>query len=273
MTSRGRNSPGRHRPHRHEEPARRRLSIRAPASFGFERAVLSHGWSDLPPFRWDAAGHALTVALKLPDAGPVSVRVSFSGDRTGREPSLEISLAAFRDVTGADWASARSQISRILGLDEDLEPFYSLARQVERPDPRWAEEACAGRLLRSATPFEDLVKMLRTTNCTWALTRVMVRSLVENLGEEAPDGLRLFPSAEAMAGKTTPQRRRCRTLCPRLPATASSTLSDPSDAAGSKGATMLRRGRHPLPATRRSPDRLQPAPDAGAPAPSRHRFV
>ena len=54
-------------------------------------------------------------------------------------------------------------------------------------------------MLRSPTVFEDLVKMICTTNCSWALTQKMVTGLVQNLGREAKDGRRTFPTPEAMA--------------------------------------------------------------------------
>ena len=54
-------------------------------------------------------------------------------------------------------------------------------------------------MLRSPTVFEDLVKMICTTNCSWALTEKMVTGLVQNLGREANDGRRTFPTPEAMA--------------------------------------------------------------------------
>ena len=50
-------------------------------------------------------------------------------------------------------------------------------------------------MLRSPTVFEDLVKMICTTNCSWALTEKMVTGLVENLGRETNDGRRSFPHA------------------------------------------------------------------------------
>ena len=52
-----------------------------------------------------------------------------------------------------------------------------------------------GRLLRSADVFEDLLKLLFTTNCSWAATTAMTRHLVAALGAEAPDGSRAFPTA------------------------------------------------------------------------------
>ena len=56
-----------------------------------------------------------------------------------------------------------------------------------------------GRLLRSPTVFEDLVKTICTTNCSWGLTKNMVTNLVGKLGEETKDGKRTFPKPEAMA--------------------------------------------------------------------------
>jgi 3-methyladenine DNA glycosylase/8-oxoguanine DNA glycosylase len=45
------------------------------------------------------------------------------------------------------------------------------------------------------------VKTLCTTNCSWALTRLMVERLCATLGEEGPGGERAFPTAAAMAAR------------------------------------------------------------------------
>src|SRR2546429_4051275 len=84
----------------------------------------------------------------------------------------------------------------MLRLDADLSPFYAAAR--EDPDLDWVSEG-AGRMLRSATVFEDVVKTICTTNCAWSATVRMVTALVSELGLEAPDGRRAFPTPQAMA--------------------------------------------------------------------------
>ncbi len=94
----------------------------------------------------------------------------------------------------------RQAVTTMLQLDEDLTAFYALADGDEAI--AWARRRGAGRMLRAPSMFEDLIKMLCTTNCSWSLTRVMVTRLVENLGEPAPSGRRTFPSAEAMAKKS-----------------------------------------------------------------------
>jgi 3-methyladenine DNA glycosylase/8-oxoguanine DNA glycosylase len=87
-------------------------------------------------------------------------------------------------------------IRHMLRLDDDLSAFYALARAD--PELSWAA-AGAGRMMRSPTVFEDVVKTICTTNCAWSATVRMTTALVDNLGEEAPDGRRAFPSAAAMA--------------------------------------------------------------------------
>jgi N-glycosylase/DNA lyase len=58
-------------------------------------------------------------------------------------------------------------------------------------------------MLQSPTVFEDVVKTICTTNCSWALTMRMVNALVTELGEPAIGGdgplTNAFPSAAAMA--------------------------------------------------------------------------
>ena len=57
----------------------------------------------------------------------------------------------------------------------------------------------AGRMLRGATVFEDVVKTICTTNTAWSGTRRMTAALVDNLGVEAPGRAHAFPTPEAMA--------------------------------------------------------------------------
>jgi 3-methyladenine DNA glycosylase/8-oxoguanine DNA glycosylase len=94
------------------------------------------------------------------------------------------------------------RLAHVLRLDEDLSDFYDRVR--EDPDLSWAARG-AGRLVRSATVFEDVAKTIATTNCAWGATVRMVGALVEHLGEPAagaprdgPYG-RAFPTPAAMA--------------------------------------------------------------------------
>jgi 3-methyladenine DNA glycosylase/8-oxoguanine DNA glycosylase len=159
------------------------------------RTLDSHGFSELPPMRL-AEPHVLEVTLPAGRGRPRLVRIS--GDRFG--PALV-------DVFGPSASAAAverilSNVGHVLRLDEDLSSFYAAAS--EDPDLAWAATG-AGRMLRSASVFEDVVKTICTTNCAWSATERMVGAIVEYLGvpaagprRDGPWG-RAFPSPDAMA--------------------------------------------------------------------------
>jgi 3-methyladenine DNA glycosylase/8-oxoguanine DNA glycosylase len=165
------------------------ITIKSPANFNFKRTVISHGWYDLLPFEFDREKWRLLRVIELGSKAPVTVVVS--GLKRGVKISVEGSLG------NKDSEKVANDLRHILRLDDDLDRFYSTTNSD--PDFEWIGTQGAGRLLRSPTVFEDLVKMICTTNCSWALTEKMVTGLVQKLGREADDGRRSFPSAEAMA--------------------------------------------------------------------------
>jgi len=85
-------------------------------------------------------------------------------------------------------------------LDQDLSRFY--ANAGDDADLAWVTSG-AGRMLQSATVFEDVVKTVCTTNCTWSATVRMVNALVEHLGDPALGGdgplSHAFPTPDRMA--------------------------------------------------------------------------
>jgi len=124
-------------------------------------------------------------------AGPadVSVRATASG------LALRFETRRTLDRTGA--SQLRETVRSMLRLDEDLRPFWKQCRR--EPKLAWVARSGAGRIMRSGSVFEDLLKLLFTTNCSWAATENMNRRLVAELGEQAPSGRNGFPSAQACA--------------------------------------------------------------------------
>jgi len=97
-------------------------------------------------------------------------------------------------------AAALAGAAYVLRLDHDLSRFYESI--ADDPDLSWAA-AGAGRMLRSPTVFEDVVKTICTTNCAWGATVRMVDALVSSLGEPAIGGegplTNAFPTPATMA--------------------------------------------------------------------------
>jgi N-glycosylase/DNA lyase len=168
-----------------------RLSL--PAPFSFDAVVRSHGWYGLPPFAYDRErGTLQTVVETATGAREITFRV-----RSGK-------LEARGE--GIDSRALRAMARRVFSLDLDFagaQQSLSSAPQLAR-----ALDRRGGRMLRAPTLFEDAVKILFTTNCSWAATRGMVERLVALAGA----GRRAFPSPESVAKFSTAvlaRRVRC----------------------------------------------------------------
>src|SRR5215204_791656 len=165
-----------------------KLILETPRDFNFKTAVYSHGWCQLLPFQIELENWRLSYVF----AGEEPLLAVIS-ERDGK---IEIEIGAVKIDQKREEKILRD-VRHILRLDDDLSDFYRLTRKEKRL--AWVAKLAGGRLLRSPTVFEDLVKTLCTTNCSWALTKNMVRNLVEKLGLESADGKRTFPTPEAMA--------------------------------------------------------------------------
>lgn len=162
----------------------------------FWRTCTSHGLTELPPMRLDAASRVLEMTLPVNGGRPRLIQIAEG--RAGFGAVKILGPAPGPRVVERAVAAVR----HVLRLDEPLAEFYALT--AEDAELAWARTG-AGRLIRSPTVFEDVVKTICTTNCSWALTRRMVTALVEHLGERAPGAPargwigRTFPTAAAMA--------------------------------------------------------------------------
>lgn len=168
-----------------------RITIKTPATFNFKRTAISHGWYDLPPFELDQKTWTITRVVDLAGSSPVTVAIR------GGARGLNVTLlrAAGKRATGKIIRDVR----HMLRLDDDMTQFYDAVAGDQ--DFSWIASSGAGRLLRAPTVFEDLVKMICTTNCSWALTDKMINGLVDALGRKSSDGRPAFPTPEAMAAQ------------------------------------------------------------------------
>ena len=165
------------------------LKIPTSKNFNFRRTVASHGWYQLPPFALDNQSWQLTRVIDLGEKQPATIFLDARKSHVRVIPS--------RPLTKKETVIVLRDARHILRLDDDLQSFYSATGSD--PEFAWIGAQGAGRMLRSPTVFEDLVKMICTTNCSWALTLKMVTGLVNNLGRETNDGRRSFPRPETMA--------------------------------------------------------------------------
>jgi N-glycosylase/DNA lyase len=171
-----------------------RVAVELPGSFSFDAVVRSHGWYDLPPFSYDAERGILAIV------GP-------RGRTTYRAEARRL------EVAGPGPRKELERVARrVFSLDLNLAAFDALLG--EEATLRRALARGGGRMLRAPTLFEDAVKMLLTTNCSWEATVGMVVRLIDLAGE---GGAFPTPAAIARLSSATLRRRvRCGYRAPAL---------------------------------------------------------
>jgi 3-methyladenine DNA glycosylase/8-oxoguanine DNA glycosylase len=155
------------------------------------RTLVSHGVAALPPSVLDEERRTLTVTVPIRSGKPRTIVI-----REGRRGTARIEVLGPAPSLRTE-RHLQEVVAQMLNLGEDLAPLYATAESD--PDLSWITTG-AGRMFRSPTVFEDVVKTICTTNTTWSATERMVGGLVDNLGEESAGGHgRAFPTPAAMA--------------------------------------------------------------------------
>ena len=167
-----------------------RTHLSVPAGYAFRRSVFSHGWCDLPPFTAADTGDWVATVVAVPGGGAARMTLH-------RAEEGGVVLETRGSPPLATQRALRTAARRMLGLDLDLVPFHAAVRG--HPRYAWIADSGAGRFLRAPTMWEDLVKLVLTTNCSWAATKKMVATLVTKYGELTPEGERSFPTPEKLA--------------------------------------------------------------------------
>lgn len=172
-----------------------RLTISVPRDYVLSRDYCSYGYFLLEPNHWEPRARMLSRILDLDD-GPSRLDVLQEG-----KVGTPLAVRADRGLSRREREQVTMLLTRMLRLDED----HSEIRDFHRVDPRW-RRAGRGRLMRSPTLFEDVVKTVTSCNVTWPSTVTMNRRLCEVVGRGGA-----FPSPQRLA-RTRPAtlRARCR---------------------------------------------------------------
>lgn len=171
------------------------LTLTVPEDFELARDLCSYGYFLLAPNRWIPGERVFQRAF---DLGERAVRVILAQPR-GRGAALRAETES--SIRARERAELEKQVRRMLRLEMTaLE-----VRAFHRVDPRWKESG-RGRLFRSPTLFEDIIKTVTSCNVTWPGTVGMNLRLCEVLG--AGGG---FPGADRIAARRPAfLRTRCR---------------------------------------------------------------
>lgn len=165
------------------------LFLPVPENFHFEHTVFSHGWCSLAPFSLSKEHGALASTLRIGNAA-VPLFFQFSKKRS----AIQITHQKKKNISARTAKSIIAATGDIFSLDLQLEEFYRLVSTED--DFAWIAKHRTGRMLRAQSFFEDVVKMILTTNCSWSFTTIMVENLVIHCSSTSQPS---FPSPEDIA--------------------------------------------------------------------------
>lgn len=162
------------------------LQVTALPPFRLESVALSHGWIQLLPYGYDPAQRMISYVTHLRGGRALGLEITAE--------DAEVQVRASADLTSDERDEIRDQVTWMLGLDQGFEGFY--ARAAGEPALAHVVKGARGRILRSATLFEDTVKIILTTNTSWRGTKRMVAALVRAYGTplDSDPSRRAFPT-------------------------------------------------------------------------------
>jgi 3-methyladenine DNA glycosylase/8-oxoguanine DNA glycosylase len=173
------------------------LHLHVPKPYAFAVSVCDHGWPVLAPNQWLADQQSLQRVEQLTSERVVLLHIN--GEE--RTDAIQVNLAVQADgpLTTAESTELLARVRWMLKLDEDFAAFYALV--AAHPHIGRVVAQGRGRLLRSPTLWEDVVKTIATTNVTWSNTKGMIGRLVDHLGTPFPlnPALRAFPTPAQVA--------------------------------------------------------------------------
>ncbi|MFD1067985.1 DNA-3-methyladenine glycosylase family protein [Oceanobacillus locisalsi] len=169
--------------------------ITLPDKFNFHATVTDHGWYLLPPFYRNEDGDRLSRVEKLTTGKIVLLHIKQEQD------TLVVEIGDKETLTSKESKEVIRKVKWMFRLDEDFSAFYKMCSADQGMQEIVTENR--GRLLRSPSIFEDIVKTILTTNTTWSRTIAMTTNFVTLLGDRYSEdlGLFTFPGPEAVLKK------------------------------------------------------------------------
>jgi 3-methyladenine DNA glycosylase/8-oxoguanine DNA glycosylase len=174
--------------------------------FDFNNTVMSHGWVFLAPFLWKQDSQELCYTFQVRNS---VVEVIISYKRDGSNSALIITPKdRRRNIHRYD--VIKDSVARMFRLNDDFSEFYTICNN--HPLLSWVSKQKCGRLLRSATVFEDVIKTVCTTNTDWRNTKKMCQGLCELTNGAFPSAKQILYLSENEILSHSPLGYRIRTI-------------------------------------------------------------
>lgn len=168
--------------------------VPVPDDFSLAQAVCSYGYYLVPPNLWVPdknvrASGTFSRPLRFGEGLKYTAQCTIlqAPSQAKGSIALKVDVAAERQLTESDQDDIRSQVVRMFQTTADLTAWFKLNKE--------AEERHFGRLFRSPTLFEDMVKSVTACNIKFGGTIRMNKLLCENFGRN-----QAFPTPEDLKG-------------------------------------------------------------------------
>jgi 3-methyladenine DNA glycosylase/8-oxoguanine DNA glycosylase len=177
--------------------------------FRFLSVVKSHGWVQMAPFAFEEETETLTYTDRLSNGRVLEYQIS------ERENGVTVQT---EELTQSEKEEVTRRVTWMLGLDLDFSDFYAAAKR--EPKLLQAEKMARGRVMRSPTLFEDVVKTILTTNTLWSATKRMNLNLIQQFGLsfDGSTEKRAFPGPAEIAASSPEVLREAVRVGYRAPA-------------------------------------------------------
>jgi len=149
-----------------------KLTLPARQPFNFRNTVRSHGWYQMAPFDYDEDENILKYVIRLETSKVLEIQI--------REAPDGISVEAQKKLTTAEVNDLTKTVTWMFGLEMDFSDFYAAAKKELKL--AHVVQKAYGRVLRSPTLFEDVLKTILTTNTLWSATKRMNLNLIKEFG-------------------------------------------------------------------------------------------
>ncbi len=144
----------------------------------------------MAPFEYDEEASLLKYVIRLESGKVCDIQI--------REAPGGVSVETGGKLTKAETAELTDKVTWMLGLELDFSAFYAAAKK--EPKLAHVEQKAYGRVLRSPSLFEDVLKTILTTNTLWTATKRMNLNLIEQFGPaldgKTPPGGKIPPSGK-----------------------------------------------------------------------------
>ena len=169
------------------------LSVKTP--YILHSTLRSHGWVSLLPNIPDEEMESFSRVERLSTGSVVDLHVA---SLRSKLPKILVTVKHEDVFLQIEQNETIKRVRYMLRLDENLQGFYALCQKKGGKWKNFTEGR--GYLFRSPEIFEDLVKVICTTNIQWGGTQRMVKCLVDSFGFPFPGdpALLSFPTPESI---------------------------------------------------------------------------